>query len=159
MIEAGILDGDTVIIKKTDTAANGDIVVALVDDEEATLKRFRRKGQSIALEAANPAYKTRIFGPDGIRIQGKLVGSDPPLLSDSASSLSGPPFSVLGLCRGSCRARRRGIRFAARRIDRSRDGCRRSAATVRTSTVLPRNAQRMSALFPQIAQSMTISGL
>lgn len=74
MIEAGILDGDTVVIKKTDTANNGDIVVALVDDEEATLKRFRRKGQSVALEAANPAYETRIFGPDRIRIQGKLVG-------------------------------------------------------------------------------------
>lgn len=74
MIEAGILDGDTVVIKKADTATNGDIVVALVDDEEATLKRFRRKGQSIALEAANPAYETRIFGPDRIRIQGKLVG-------------------------------------------------------------------------------------
>jgi repressor LexA len=74
MIEAGILDGDTVVIRKTDTASNGDIVVALVDDEEATLKRFRRKGQSIALEAANPAYETRIFGPDRIRVQGKLVG-------------------------------------------------------------------------------------
>jgi repressor LexA len=74
MIDAGILDGDTVVIRKTDTASNGDIVVALVDDEEATLKRFRRKGQSIALEAANPAYETRIFGPDRIRIQGKLVG-------------------------------------------------------------------------------------
>jgi repressor LexA len=74
MIEAGIFDGDTVVIRKTDTATNGDIVVALVDDEEATLKRFRRKGQSVALEAANPAYETRIFGPDRIRIQGKLVG-------------------------------------------------------------------------------------
>ncbi len=74
MIDAGILDGDTVILKKTDTAINGDIVVALVDEEEATLKRFRRKGQSVALEAANPAYETRIFGPDRIRIQGKLVG-------------------------------------------------------------------------------------
>ncbi len=74
MIDAGILDGDTVVIRKTDTAVNGDIVVALVDDEEATLKRFRRKGQSVALEAANPAYETRIFGPDRIRIQGKLVG-------------------------------------------------------------------------------------
>ncbi|WP_088342502.1 MULTISPECIES: transcriptional repressor LexA [Rhodomicrobium] len=74
MIDAGILDGDTVVIKKTDTATNGDIVVALVDEEEATLKRFRRKGQSVALEAANPAYETRIFGPDRIRIQGKLVG-------------------------------------------------------------------------------------
>jgi repressor LexA len=74
MIDAGILDGDTVIIKKTDSANTGDIVVALVDDEEATLKRFRRKGQSVALEAANPAYETRIFGPDRIRIQGKLVG-------------------------------------------------------------------------------------
>ena len=74
MIEAGILDGDTVIIKKQDTADTGDIVVALIDDEEATLKRLRRKGASIALEAANPAYETRIFGPDRVRIQGRLAG-------------------------------------------------------------------------------------
>ncbi|MBP1856883.1 transcriptional repressor LexA [Rhizobium herbae] len=74
MIEAGILDGDTVIIRNTNTASPGEIVVALVDDEEATLKRFRRKGASIALEAANPAYETRIFGPDRVKIQGKLVG-------------------------------------------------------------------------------------
>ncbi|MCX5514575.1 repressor LexA [Kaistia algarum] len=74
MIEAGILDGDTVLIRKTDAADSGDIVVALVDEEEATLKRLRRRGASIALEAANPAYETRIFGPDRIRIQGRLVG-------------------------------------------------------------------------------------
>jgi repressor LexA len=74
MIDAGIFDGDTVVIRKGDTAINGDIVVALVDDEEATLKRLRRKGVSIALEAANPAYETRIFGPDRVRVQGKLVG-------------------------------------------------------------------------------------
>ena len=74
MIDAGILDGDTVIIRNINTANAGDIVVALVDDEEATLKRFRRKGASIALEAANPAYETRIFGPDRVKIQGKLVG-------------------------------------------------------------------------------------
>ena len=74
MIEAGILDGDTVVIKKSDDAVSGDIVVALVDDEEATLKRIRKKGASIALEAANPAYETRIFGPDRVRVQGKLVG-------------------------------------------------------------------------------------
>lgn len=74
MIEAGILDGDTVIIRNASTASVGDIVVALIDDEEATLKRFRRKGASIALEAANPAYETRIFGPDRVKIQGKLVG-------------------------------------------------------------------------------------
>jgi repressor LexA len=74
MIDAGIFDGDTVVIKKTENANNGEIVVALIDEEEATLKRFRRKGQSIALEAANPAYETRIFGPDRIHIQGKLVG-------------------------------------------------------------------------------------
>ncbi len=74
MIEAGILDGDTVVIQKANTATPGDIVVALVDDEEATLKRFRRKGDSIALEAANPAYETRIFGPDRVDVQGKLVG-------------------------------------------------------------------------------------
>lgn len=74
MIEAGIFDGDTVIIKSADTCSPGEIVVALVDDEEATLKRFRRKGASIALEAANPAYETRIFGPDRVKVQGKLVG-------------------------------------------------------------------------------------
>ncbi|PST24122.1 transcriptional repressor LexA [Mesorhizobium plurifarium] len=74
MIEAGILDGDTVIIRNGSTASPGDIVVALIDDEEATLKRFRRKGASIALEAANPAYETRIFGPDRVKIQGRLVG-------------------------------------------------------------------------------------
>ena len=74
MIEAGIFDGDTVIIRNTSTASPGEIVVALVDDEEATLKRFRRKGASIALEAANPAYETRIFGPDRVKVQGRLVG-------------------------------------------------------------------------------------
>jgi repressor LexA len=73
MIEAGIYDGDTVVIKRGDSADNGDIVVALVDNEEATLKRLRRRGASIALEAANPAYETRIFGPDRVAIQGKLV--------------------------------------------------------------------------------------
>ncbi len=73
MIEAGIFDGDTVVIKKQDSADTGDIIVALIDDEEATLKRLRRKGASIALEAANPAYETRIFGPDRVRIQGKLI--------------------------------------------------------------------------------------
>jgi repressor LexA len=73
MIEAGIFDGDTVVVRKQDTAETGDIVVALIDDEEATLKRLRRRGASIALEAANPAYETRIFGPDRVRIQGKLV--------------------------------------------------------------------------------------
>ncbi|MDO8423297.1 MAG: transcriptional repressor LexA, partial [Parvibaculum sp.] len=74
MIEAGILDGDTVLIQRCDDATSGDIVVALVDDMEATLKRLRRKGDSIALEAANPAYETRIFGPDRVKVQGKLVG-------------------------------------------------------------------------------------
>jgi repressor LexA len=74
MIDAGIFDGDTVVIRKGDTAINGDIVVALVDDEEATLKRLRKKGESIALEAANPSYETRIFGPDRVRVQGKLIG-------------------------------------------------------------------------------------
>ncbi|MEX0590075.1 MAG: transcriptional repressor LexA [Xanthobacteraceae bacterium] len=74
MVEAGIFEGDLALIKKTDTADTGDIVVALVDEEEATLKRLRKKGMSIALEAANPSYETRIFGPDRVRIQGKLVG-------------------------------------------------------------------------------------
>ncbi len=72
MIEAGILDGDTVIIKQTDTAENGAIVVALVDDGEVTLKRLRRRGASIALEPANAAYETRIFGPDQVKVQGVL---------------------------------------------------------------------------------------
>jgi repressor LexA len=74
MIEAGILDGDTVILRRSDTADSGDIVVALVDDEEATLKRLRRRGDSIALEAANPAHETRIFGPDRVKVQGRLIG-------------------------------------------------------------------------------------
>ena len=75
MINAGILDGDFVVIRRGDTATlSGDIVVALVMGEEATLKRLRRKGASIALEAANPAYETRIFGPDQVEVQGKLVG-------------------------------------------------------------------------------------
>ena len=74
MINAGILDGDTVIIQKADTANTGDIVVALVDQQEATLKRLRRRGDSIALEAANPAYETRLYVPDRVRVQGKLVG-------------------------------------------------------------------------------------
>ena len=74
MIEAGIHDGDTVIIRRCNTAENGDIIVALVESEEATLKRLRKKGSTIALEAANPEFKTRIFGPDQIEIQGRLVG-------------------------------------------------------------------------------------
>lgn len=74
MIEAGIFDGDTVLIRKQDTALTGEIIVALVDNEEATLKRLRKKGNSVALEAANPAYETRIFGPDRVKVQGRLVG-------------------------------------------------------------------------------------
>ena len=74
MIEAGILDGDTVLIRRSDNADSGDIVVALVDEEEATLKRLRKRGASVALEAANPAYETRIFGPDRVKVQGRLVG-------------------------------------------------------------------------------------
>lgn len=73
MIEAGIQEGDIVIIKRTSTAENGDIIVALVEQEEATLKRLRKKGASVALEAANPKYETRIFGPDQVDIQGRLV--------------------------------------------------------------------------------------
>jgi len=73
MIEAGIFDGDTVIVRKQESADSGDIVVALIDEEEATLKRLRRRGTSIALEAANPAYETRLLGPNRVRIQGKLV--------------------------------------------------------------------------------------
>jgi repressor LexA len=74
MVDAGILDGDMALIRKTEAAETGDIVVALIDDEEATLKRFRRRGASIALEPANTAYEVRILPPTRVRIQGKLVG-------------------------------------------------------------------------------------
>jgi repressor LexA len=74
MIDAGIHEGDIVIIRRQETANNGDIIVALVEKEEATLKRLRKKGASLALEAANPKYETRIFGPDQVDIQGRLVG-------------------------------------------------------------------------------------
>ena len=74
MVEAGIFDGDTAVIERSASADNGAIVVALVDNEEATLKRLRRKGNSVALEPANKNYETRIFPPDRVKIQGKLIG-------------------------------------------------------------------------------------
>jgi repressor LexA len=74
MIEAGILDGDTVLVQRCDTAENGSIVVALIDSNEVTLKRLRRRGDSVALEPANKDYETRIFGPDRVKVQGRLVG-------------------------------------------------------------------------------------
>jgi repressor LexA len=74
MIEAGINDGDIVVIRETQSAENGDIVVALVEDQEATLKRFRRRQGMIALEAANPAYETRVYRDDQVKVQGRLVG-------------------------------------------------------------------------------------
>ena len=74
MIDVGINNGDIVIIRETTTADNGDIVVALVEDQEATLKRFRQQGSTIALEAANPAYETRLFRDDQVKVQGRLVG-------------------------------------------------------------------------------------
>ncbi len=74
MIDAGINDGDVVVIREGSTAQNGDIVVAIVEGNEATLKRFRRKGNAIALEAANPAYETRVFREDQVKVQGRLVG-------------------------------------------------------------------------------------
>ena len=74
MIEEGIFDGDTVVVQKTNSANNGEIVVALIDQEEATLKRLRKRGSRIALEAANPDYETRIYGPDRVAVQGKLIG-------------------------------------------------------------------------------------
>lgn len=74
MVDAGILDGDTVVIQRCETADSGTIVVALVDENEVTLKRLRRKGNAIALEPANAKYETRIFGPDKVRVQGKLIG-------------------------------------------------------------------------------------
>ena len=73
MIEAGINEGDTVIIKRSDTADNGKIVVALIDEHEAMLKRIRRKGKTVALESANRNYETKIFGPDRVKVQGVLV--------------------------------------------------------------------------------------
>ena len=101
MIEAGILDGDTVLIRRTDTADTGDIVVALVDEEEATLKRLRRKGASIALEAANPAYETRIFGPGPGAHPGQARRSDPALLSDRRHE--GPPGRGYAASTPECR--------------------------------------------------------
>jgi repressor LexA len=74
MVEAGILDGDMALIQRNETAETGDIVVALIDEEEATLKRFRRRGASIALEPANPSYEVRILPPNRVQIQGKLIG-------------------------------------------------------------------------------------
>jgi repressor LexA len=74
MIDAGILDGDTVIIERCESAENGTVVVALIDNEEATLKRLRRKGGAVALEPANKSYETRIFPPERVAIQGRLVG-------------------------------------------------------------------------------------
>ena len=74
MIDAGILEGDTVIVQRCDTAENGAIVVALIDETEVTLKRLRQKGHSIALEPANTAFETRIFGPDRVKVQGRLIG-------------------------------------------------------------------------------------
>ena len=74
MIDAGIQDGDTIIIHRSDTAENGSIVVALIEDTEVTLKRLRRKGNSIALEPANSTFETRIFGPDQVKVQGNIVG-------------------------------------------------------------------------------------
>src|SRR5690242_4170037 len=74
MVEAGILDGDLALIRRNETADTGDIVVALIDDEEATLKRFRRRGASIALEPANTSYEVRILPPNRVKIQGKLIG-------------------------------------------------------------------------------------
>ena len=74
MIDAGIFDGDTIVVQRCDTAENGSIVVALIDEEEVTLKRLRRRGASIALEPANKTYETRIFGPDRVKVQGRLVG-------------------------------------------------------------------------------------
>jgi repressor LexA len=74
MIDAGILDGDIALLRRSEEADTGDIVVALIDEEEATLKRFRRRGASIALEPANTAYEVRILPPNRVRIQGKMVG-------------------------------------------------------------------------------------
>lgn len=74
MIEAGILDKDIIIVRRQNTATSGEIIVALIDKEEVTFKRYRRKGNSITLEAANPHYETRIYRPERVQIQGKLIG-------------------------------------------------------------------------------------
>ena len=87
MIEAGILDGDIALIRRSEAADTGDIVVALIDDEEATLKRFRRRGRLDRAEPANTAYEVRILPPNRVRIQGKLVGC-PALLIDSPDALA-----------------------------------------------------------------------
>jgi repressor LexA len=74
MVDAGILDGDTVLIRRSDTAENGQIVVALVDEQEVTLKRLRRRGNSIALEPANPRYEVRLLPAERVKVQGRLIG-------------------------------------------------------------------------------------
>src|SRR5690606_19941598 len=105
MIEAGIFAGDTVIIRHTQTANPGDIVVALVDDDEATLKRFRRKGASIALEAAHPPDDGGIFGPGRVKVQGRLVGLIRPYWP--ATSVGGADCGVAGRGVGGSRFSRR----------------------------------------------------
>ena len=114
MIEAGILEGDTALIKKTEAADTGDIVVALIDEEEATLKRFRRRGASIALEPANTSYEVRILPPTRVRIQGKMVGCSGTSLypGPGAYCRSGPAsiprLQILGSRRCIARLRPRG---------------------------------------------------
>ena len=104
MINAGILDGDTVIINESNTANTGDIVVALVDGQEATLKRLRRRGDSIALEAANPAYETRLYGADRVQHPGQAGGADQTVLSHSANMAEMGERDVNGrICSSSCR--------------------------------------------------------
>ena len=119
MIEAGILDGDIALLKRSEAADTGDIVVALIDDEEATLKRFRRRGASIALEPANTAYEVRILPPNRVRIQGKLVGLFRRYWGPAAALLVGieifRPWRCVGGWRGIA-----GLDFGRRRRRRPR---------------------------------------
>ena len=103
MVEAGILDGDIVVIRRQDSANTGDIIVALIDDEEATLKRFRRRGSSIALEAANPAYETRVLGPDRVQDSGQARQPGSPLLRSArdVASSGGSRVRRAGRCSGA----------------------------------------------------------
>ena len=141
MIEAGIFEGDTVLIRRTDTADTGDIVVALVDEEEATLKRLRRKGASIALEAANTAYETRIFGPDRVRIQGKLVGLIAALLK-RRHERPARPRRIGGLDPESRRPRRR-FRYRIERMSATGgEGARGRSPSLLLGTLAARDSAR-----------------
>ena len=161
MIEAGILEGDTVLIKKTEAADTGDIVVALIDEEEATLKRFRRRGASIALEPANTAYEVRILPPTRVRIQGKMVGSVPALLSRAFQSPASKS-SARGVASRGCDRAAGAARFRGSTVPRAQG---RSSPRGRAAVISKPSPLRRSAIAPlpretlrSIAQRLALAG-